>query len=134
VLAGGDVEEAMRWFLDRSSACDIVVLRASGSDGYNSYFRGLATVDSVEGAGIDEQTALLVEPDRRARVVDAGSAWLLKRQSRPRGAKQGSLCGFDRSRDAESVRDSRSICETGAGGEPFDATVENGVLTTSGLR
>jgi len=34
---GGDVDEAMRWFLKRTGGGDIVVLRASGSDGYNTY-------------------------------------------------------------------------------------------------
>jgi cyanophycinase-like exopeptidase len=37
---GGATENnaAMRWFLGRASGGDIVVLRASGSDGYNDYF------------------------------------------------------------------------------------------------
>lgn len=34
---GGDVDEAMRWFLRQAGGGDIVVLRASGSDGYNHY-------------------------------------------------------------------------------------------------
>lgn len=50
VLAGGgdDFDEAMQWFLARAGNGDIVVLRASGSDGYNKYLAGLAPVDSVE--------------------------------------------------------------------------------------
>ena len=39
-LMGGATEhdEAMRWFLQKANGGDIVVLRASGSDGYNDYF------------------------------------------------------------------------------------------------
>jgi hypothetical protein len=39
-LMGGATEDdnAMRWFLQRANGGDIVVLRASGSDGYNTYF------------------------------------------------------------------------------------------------
>lgn len=34
---GGDVDPAMRWFLEKAGGGDIVVLRASGGDGYNAY-------------------------------------------------------------------------------------------------
>jgi cyanophycinase-like exopeptidase len=39
VLSGGagEVDAAMRWFLQRTGGGDVVVLRASGSDGYQSY-------------------------------------------------------------------------------------------------
>jgi cyanophycinase len=35
---GGEVDSAMRWFLGLARGGDVVVLRASGSDGYNAYF------------------------------------------------------------------------------------------------
>lgn len=38
----------MRWFLDRSGGGDVVIVRASGADGYNGYLDQLAKVDSVE--------------------------------------------------------------------------------------
>lgn len=40
VLAGGgtDNDDAMKWMLNRARGGDVVVIRASGSDGYNSYF------------------------------------------------------------------------------------------------
>ncbi len=40
VLAGGqtDNNDAMRWMLERADGGDVVVLRATGSDGYNNYF------------------------------------------------------------------------------------------------
>ena len=39
-LMGGASEndEAMKWFLNRTDGGDILVIRASGSDGYNDYF------------------------------------------------------------------------------------------------
>ncbi|MBL8238557.1 MAG: cyanophycinase [Bryobacterales bacterium] len=50
LLAGGgkDVDEGVRWFLERANGGDVVVLRASGTNAYNPYFMGLAKVDSVE--------------------------------------------------------------------------------------
>lgn len=51
-LMGGASEhdEAMKWFLQRASGGDILVLRASGSDGYNNYMYSQlgVTVNSVE--------------------------------------------------------------------------------------
>lgn len=46
---GGDVDDAMRWFIRQAGGGDIVVLRASGADGYHDYlFTKLGGVDSVE--------------------------------------------------------------------------------------
>ena len=46
-LMGGASEndDAMAWFLQRAGGGDIVVLRASGSDGYNSYMYSQLGVD-----------------------------------------------------------------------------------------
>ncbi len=46
----GEHDNAMRWFLEQANGGDILVLRASGSDGYNGYlFSELGvTVNSVE--------------------------------------------------------------------------------------
>ncbi|MCA1752540.1 MAG: T9SS type A sorting domain-containing protein, partial [Flavobacteriales bacterium] len=43
-------DEAMEWFLERANGGDVVVIRTSGSDGYNDYmFSGLGvTLNSVE--------------------------------------------------------------------------------------
>ena len=40
VLAGGgpDNDNAMQWMLQRANGGDVLVLRASRSDGYNTYF------------------------------------------------------------------------------------------------
>jgi cyanophycinase-like exopeptidase len=51
-LMGGASEddEAMKWFLNRAAGGDVLVLRTSGSDGYNSYFFSElgVTLNSVE--------------------------------------------------------------------------------------
>lgn len=46
VLMGGgpDVDAAFRWMVDQSGGGDIVVIGASGGDGYNAYIAGLAGV------------------------------------------------------------------------------------------
>ncbi len=60
VLAGGstDVDEAMRWLLQRANGGDVLIIRASGSDGYNNYlFRELgARVNSVETLLLNNRT------------------------------------------------------------------------------
>jgi cyanophycinase-like exopeptidase len=59
-LMGGATEsdQAMQWFLQRANGGDILVLRASGSDGYNDYFYtdlGI-TVNSVESIVCNDAT------------------------------------------------------------------------------
>ena len=50
LLMGGstDVDEAIKWFLQKSGGGDIIILRASGGAGYNPYMFSLAKVNSVE--------------------------------------------------------------------------------------
>lgn len=59
VLAGGgtDVDEAMLWLLQRSDGGDIMIIRTSGSDGYNQYLYDMAPVDSVETFVFKTRTA-----------------------------------------------------------------------------
>ena len=50
-MMGGasEFDPAMQWFLDRANGGDVLVLRASGSDGYNDYmYTDLGGVNSVE--------------------------------------------------------------------------------------
>ncbi|MBC7571478.1 MAG: cyanophycinase [Spirosoma sp.] len=60
VLAGGgtDVDEAMHWLLQRANGGDVLIIRASGSDGYNDYlFRQLGVrVNSVETLLLNSRT------------------------------------------------------------------------------
>lgn len=50
VLMGGgdDVDEAFRFLVERGGGGDVVILRASGEDGYNQYLMDLCQPDSVE--------------------------------------------------------------------------------------
>lgn len=61
VLAGGagDNSDAMKWFLNRADGGDIVVIRASGTDGYNNYLYSSLniTVNSVETILINSREA-----------------------------------------------------------------------------
>ena len=49
-LVGGstDVDEALQWMISRAKDGDVVIIRASGSTGYNDYIFGLGPVNSVE--------------------------------------------------------------------------------------
>lgn len=64
LLMGGstDVDAAIKWFLQRANGGDVVVIRATGADGYNSYMYNMVAVNSVE-------TILI---DSRAKADDAG--------------------------------------------------------------
>lgn len=59
VLGGGstDVDEALQWMINKSGGGDFVIIRASGSTGYNDYIYGLGKVNSVE-------TLLLDSPEK----------------------------------------------------------------------
>lgn len=58
---GGATEndEAMKWFLERADGGDILVIRASGSDGYNDYLLNQlgVTINSVETIVFNDATA-----------------------------------------------------------------------------
>jgi cyanophycinase len=57
VGGGKDQDAVMRWFLDHSGGGDVVVVRASGGDGYNAYLYKLAKLDSVETLRLDTPEA-----------------------------------------------------------------------------
>ncbi len=77
VLAGGstDVDAAMRWLLRRSSGGDVLILRSSGSDGYNEYlYKTLGeTVNSVETLLLDSRNLstnpLIIRKIRTAEAI-----------------------------------------------------------------
>ncbi len=55
---GGDVTAAWRWFVACAGGGDIVILRASGADGYNDYvFSKIGGVDSVETIRFNDASA-----------------------------------------------------------------------------
>jgi cyanophycinase len=68
---GADVDEAFDWWSDYIAGGDVVVLRASGSDGYNDYlYEDFAPVDSVETMLVTS-TALANHPYVACRVRQA---------------------------------------------------------------
>lgn len=77
-LMGGASEddEAMRWFLEKANGGDILVLRASGSDGYNEYlFSELGvTVNSVETI-VFNHAAAANDPYIHQKIEQAEAIW-----------------------------------------------------------
>lgn len=77
-LMGGATEDdnAMTWFLERANGGDVLVLRASGSDGYNNYmYSGLGvTVNSVETIVFNNATASNDAYVHQA-ILDAEAIW-----------------------------------------------------------
>lgn len=74
VLMGGstDVDQAFRWMIDKSGGGDFVIIRASGSTGYNDYVFGLGSVNSVETLLIDSRAdAELKVTGERIREAEA---------------------------------------------------------------
>ncbi len=73
---GGDVDAAFRWFVQKAGGGDIVVLRASGADGYNDYiFSKIGGVDSVETILCHNRNAS-TDPVLLARLRQAEGIWL----------------------------------------------------------
>lgn len=77
-MMGGATEhdEAMKWFLNKADGGDVVVLRASGSDGYNDYFYtdlGI-TINSVTTFVINN-VAGATDPYVLQRVANAEAIW-----------------------------------------------------------
>lgn len=78
-MMGGRKEhdQAMRWFLERANGGDILVLRASGSDGYNDYlFNELGVeVNSVESLVVDNAAAAS-DPYVVQQIENAEAIWM----------------------------------------------------------
>ena len=62
LLAGGatDNDDAMRWLLEQADGGDVVVLRASGSDGYNNYMY------SQLGVAVNSVTSIVIRSSEEA--------------------------------------------------------------------
>ncbi len=75
VLMGGgeDVDDAFRWMIAKAGGGDFLVLRASGSDGYNAYVYALGGVDSVETLVVKTRSAAadpyVIDRIRRAEAI-----------------------------------------------------------------
>lgn len=78
---GADVDSALTWWLGQARGGDVVVLRATGSTGYNDYLLGLAQVNSVETFRINSrelaQDSALNRALRKAEAVflAGGDQW-----------------------------------------------------------
>lgn len=77
---GSDVDAALQWLIDQVRGCtscaakvDVVILRSTGSDGYNDYIFAMNGVDSVETLVItsrrDADSAAVEATVRNAEVV-----------------------------------------------------------------
>jgi cyanophycinase len=74
ILMGGgtDVDAAIQWFLQRAGRGDVVVIRATGADGYNQYMYDMGGVNSVETIIIDSRAkADLIEVTQKIRNAEA---------------------------------------------------------------
>lgn len=75
VLMGGgtDVDAAMQWMIGKSGGGDVVVLRSTGTNAYNSYLFGLGSVNSVQTLLIDSaaegDNACVGDTIRKAEMV-----------------------------------------------------------------
>ena len=135
-LMGGATEhdEAMRWFLLNADGGDVVVLRASGSDGYNDYFYSElgVTINSVETLVINN-TAGGIDPYVLQQVANAEAIWFA-------GGDQYNYVSFFKDNEMEALLNEHInvkqavIGGTSAGmaimgGYYFDAA--NGTVTSS---
>lgn len=85
VLAGGggDNDEAMQWMLARANGGDVVVLRASGSDGYNSYFyselgvtiNSVTTIVITSAAQADNENVINALSNAEVVFIAGGDQW-----------------------------------------------------------
>ena len=78
-MMGGATEndEAMKWFLTRAYGGDVLVIRASGSDGYNNYmYSSLGiNVNSVETIVFNNSSAAF-DPYVQDRISKAEAVWM----------------------------------------------------------
>ncbi|QSB28795.1 GEVED domain-containing protein [Flavobacterium sp. CLA17] len=57
LMGGGtDNDDAIKWMIQKSGGGDFVVIRSTGTAGYNDYIYGLGTVNSVETILIDSRS------------------------------------------------------------------------------
>lgn len=77
ILVGGgeDVDEVYKWMIERAGGGDFVVLRAAGTDAYNSYIYQLGPINSVETLLIDSRT-LANDPLVEKTILDAEAVFI----------------------------------------------------------
>ena len=68
IMGGGsDVSSAFKWMIDRSGGGNALIIRATGTDAYNSYVNNLGNLKSVETLLINSRD--LANNDKVARVI-----------------------------------------------------------------
>ncbi|MEO7275846.1 MAG: cyanophycinase [Vicinamibacterales bacterium] len=72
---GTDIPEAFRWLIAHAGGGDIVVIRASGADGYNGFISGLGEVDSVESIVFHRREAAF-DPEVLAKLERAEAVFI----------------------------------------------------------
>lgn len=135
-LMGGASENdnAMRWFLQRADGGDVLVIRASGSDGYNDYFFNDlgVTINSVESIVFNNAQAA-ADPYVLDRIAKAEAIWIA-------GGNQYNYVSFWRNTDVANLINTaitqRNIVIGGTsagmailGGAYF--TAQNGTVTSA---
>jgi cyanophycinase len=88
---GGDVDAAMQWLLRKASGGDVVVLRASGGDGYNDYLY------RQPGVALNSVRSLVFH-SRESALDERAAAWI-------RRAELIFIAGGDQSRYVRFWRD-----------------------------
>ncbi len=88
VLMGGgrDVDEAFQFLVERGGGGDVLILRASGADGYNDYLMDLAQPNSVESVVFKDREASFA-PEIAAKIDGAEAIFLA-------GGDQARYCNF----------------------------------------
>lgn len=88
VLMGGgtDVDEAFRFLIERGGGGDVLILRASGADGYNDYLMDLARPNSVESVVFKDREASFA-PEIAAKIDGAEAIFLA-------GGDQAKYCNY----------------------------------------
>jgi len=77
VLMGGgtDVDEAFQFLVERGGGGDVLILRASGADGYNDYLMNLTRPNSVESVVFKDREASFA-PEIAAKIDGAEAIFL----------------------------------------------------------
>jgi cyanophycinase len=77
VLVGGgtDVDEIFQWMIKKAGGGDFVVIRASGTDAYNSYIYDLGPINSVETLLINSR-ALANDPEVESTILNAEAVFI----------------------------------------------------------
>lgn len=129
---GGDVDDAFRWFVRQAGGGDLVVLRASGGDGYHAYAsERIGGIDSVETIVFHDRSAAS-DPEVLRIIAQADGLWLA-------GGDQSRYVRFWQDTPVqtairEHVRAGKPLGGTSAGlavlGQHAFAALESGTVTS----